>query len=107
MNAVLNSFKQAAIDWRLVVMGLVLATVAVIFNVLSGGLFLGAENLYNIAQQTAVVGIVATVVLAVPALATWRPLTVEAALLMLAVGATGLAGLLFVTEAFGRGQAIR
>lgn len=65
MNAVLNSFKQAAIDWRLVVMGLVLATVAVIFNILSGGLFLGAENLYNIAQQTAVVGIVATVVVLV------------------------------------------
>lgn len=65
MNAVLTSFKQAAIDWRLVVMGLVLAAVAVIFNILSGGLFLGAENLYNIAQQTAVVGIVATVVVLV------------------------------------------
>lgn len=65
MNAVLTSIKQAAIDWRLVVMGLVLAAVAVIFNILSGGLFLGAENLYNIAQQTAVVGIVATVVVLV------------------------------------------
>ena len=29
---------------------------------LSGGIFLSPENLYNIAQQTAVVGIVATVV---------------------------------------------
>lgn len=65
MNAVLSSFKQAAIDWRLVVMGLVLAAVAVIFNIFSGGLFLGPENLYNIAQQTAVVGIVATVVVLV------------------------------------------
>ena len=40
----------------------VLALTAVVFNLLSGGLFLKPENLYNIAQQTAVVGIVATVV---------------------------------------------
>ncbi|MEZ5704347.1 MAG: ABC transporter permease [Burkholderiaceae bacterium] len=40
----------------------VLALTPVVFNVLSGGLFLKPENLYNIAQQTAVVGIVATVV---------------------------------------------
>ncbi|MBT0569482.1 ABC transporter permease [Curvibacter sp. CHRR-16] len=46
-------------------MGLVLAVIAVTFNILSGGLFLGPENLYNIAQQTAVVGIVATVVVLV------------------------------------------
>lgn len=62
MNLFLNSLKQAVIDWRLVMMGAVLATIAVVFNILSGGLFLSPENLYNIAQQTAVVGIVATVV---------------------------------------------
>ncbi len=62
MNPVLNSLRQAAIDWRLVMMGTVLAVIALVFNVLSGGLFLSAENLYNIAQQTAVVGIVATIV---------------------------------------------
>ena len=62
MNPVLNSLKQAAIDWRLVMMGTVLAAIALVFNVLSGGLFLSPENLYNIAQQTAVVGVVATVV---------------------------------------------
>ncbi len=39
-----------------------LVGIALIFNVLSGGIFLSPENLYNIAQQTAVVGIVATVV---------------------------------------------
>ena len=50
------------IDWRLVLMGAVLVGIALIFNVLSGGIFLSPENLYNIAQQTAVVGIVATVV---------------------------------------------
>lgn len=65
MNPVLNSLRQAAIDWRLVMMGAVLAVIALVFNVMSDGLFLSAENLYNIAQQTAVVGIVATVVVLV------------------------------------------
>lgn len=65
MNPVLNSLKQAAIDWRLVMMGTVLAAIAIVFNILSGGLFLSPENLYNIAQQTAVVGVVATVVVLV------------------------------------------
>ncbi len=65
MNLVFNALKQAAIDWRLVMMGTVLALIAIVFNVLSGGLFLSPENLYNIAQQTAVVGIVATVVVLV------------------------------------------
>lgn len=61
----MNSLKQAAIDWRLVMMGTVLAAIALVFNILSGGLFLSPENLYNIAQQTAVVGVVATVVVLV------------------------------------------
>ncbi len=65
MNPVLNVLRQAAIDWRLVMMGTVLAVIALVFNVLSGGLFLSAENLYNIAQQTAVVGVVATIVVLV------------------------------------------
>ncbi|TAH12346.1 MAG: ABC transporter permease [Curvibacter sp.] len=46
-------------------MGGVLAAIAIVFNILSGGLFLSPENLYNIAQQTAVVGVVATVVVLV------------------------------------------
>jgi D-xylose transport system permease protein len=65
MNLVLNPLKQAAIDWRLVMMGGMLAIIALVFNILSGGLFLSPENLYNIAQQTAVVGVVATVVVLV------------------------------------------
>ena len=60
-----NVLRQLAIDWRLVLMGLVLVATATVFNILSGGLFLSPENLYNIAQQTAVVGIVATVVVLV------------------------------------------
>ncbi len=65
MNPVMNSLKQASIDWRLVMMGTVLAAIAIVFNILSGGLFMSPENLYNIAQQTAVVGVVATVVVLV------------------------------------------
>ena len=42
-------------------MAAVLAVMAIVFHVLTGN-FLTPENLYNIAQQTAVVGIVATAV---------------------------------------------
>ena len=63
MNA--GSLRHAAIDWRLVLMGGVLVAIGIAFHVLSGGIFLSPENLYNIAQQTAVVGIVATVVVLV------------------------------------------
>ncbi len=65
MNPAFLSLKQAAIDWRLVLMGAVLVAIALTFNVLSDGIFLSPENLYNIAQQTAVVGIVSTVVVLV------------------------------------------
>jgi D-xylose transport system permease protein len=65
VNSTLMSLRQASIDWRLVLMAAVLMVVALIFNVLSGGIFLSPENLYNIAQQTAVVGIVSTVVVLV------------------------------------------
>ena len=65
MNQAVTALKQAAIDWRLVLMGAVLVLVALVFNFLSDGIFLSPENLYNIAQQTAVVGIVATVVVLV------------------------------------------
>ena len=61
MNQTLQNLKHAAIDWRMVLMAVVLVVITVIFNVLSGGIFFSAENLYNIAQQTAVVGILATV----------------------------------------------
>ena len=60
MSPVPNVLRQLAIDWRLVLMGAVLVATAIVFNILSGGLFLSPENLYNIAQQTAVVGIVAS-----------------------------------------------
>lgn len=61
MNQALQNLKHSAIDWRMVLMASVLVVITVVFNVLSDGIFFSAENLYNIAQQTAVVGILATV----------------------------------------------
>nr|WP_315244034.1 ABC transporter permease [uncultured Albidiferax sp.] len=60
-----HPWRSAAIDWRLVLMSLVLAVMALVFHLASGGIFLSPENLYNIAQQTAVVGIVSTVMVLV------------------------------------------
>ncbi|HNW00796.1 MAG TPA: ABC transporter permease [Burkholderiaceae bacterium] len=61
MNTMMQSIKRAQLDWRMVLMSSVLVVIALVFNILSDGIFLSAENLYNIAQQTAVVGILATV----------------------------------------------
>lgn len=61
MNSMMQSIKRAQVDWRMVLMSGVLVAIALVFNVLSDGIFLSAENLYNIAQQTAVVGILATI----------------------------------------------
>ena len=61
MNQTLNNLKHAAVDWRMVLMAAVLLVITVTFNVLSDGIFFSPENLYNIAQQTAVVGVLATV----------------------------------------------
>ncbi|MEO7940104.1 MAG: ABC transporter permease [Burkholderiaceae bacterium] len=61
MNQAMQSIRQTSIDWRMILMAGVLVAIALVFNVFSGGIFLSPENLYNIAQQTAVVGILATV----------------------------------------------
>jgi D-xylose transport system permease protein len=57
----LNQLQISALDLRLSIMAGVLVAMAVVFHALSGS-FLTPENLYNLAQQTAVVGIVATAV---------------------------------------------
>ena len=57
----LNHLQISALDLRLTLMAAVLVAMAVVFHMLSGA-FLTPENLYNLAQQTAVVGIVATAV---------------------------------------------
>ena len=61
MNTLTQSIKRAQVDWRMVLMSAVLVVIALVFNILSDGIFLSPENLYNIAQQTAVVGILATI----------------------------------------------
>lgn len=61
MNTAFQSIKRAQVDWRMVLMSAVLVVIALVFNILSEGIFMSSENLYNIAQQTAVVGILATV----------------------------------------------
>jgi D-xylose transport system permease protein len=61
MNTAFQSIKRAQVDWRMVLMSVVLVVIALVFNILSDGIFMSSENLYNIAQQTAVVGILATV----------------------------------------------
>jgi len=58
-------WQRAGVDLRLLLMAALLAVMSVVFHALSGGIFLSPENLYNIAQQTAVVGIVSTVMVLV------------------------------------------
>src|ERR1041384_2943380 len=57
----LQNLQISALDLRLGLMAAVLAVMAVVFH-LATGTFLTPENLYNIAQQTAVVGIVAAAI---------------------------------------------
>lgn len=57
----MDSLQLSALDLRLGLMAGVLAVMAIVFHALTGN-FLTPENLYNIAQQTAVVGIVATAI---------------------------------------------
>lgn len=61
MSNQLPVWRRVGIDLRLLLMCLLLVALGIGFNILSGGVFLTPENLYNVAQQTAVVGIVATV----------------------------------------------
>jgi len=58
-------WQRAGLDLRLLLMSALLIIMGVVFHALSGGVFLSPENLYNLAQQTAVVGIVSTVMVLV------------------------------------------
>lgn len=57
-SAMFNDLQLSALDLRLSIMAGVLIVLAGVFHALTGQ-FITAENLYNIAQQTAVVGIIA------------------------------------------------
>jgi D-xylose transport system permease protein len=65
MNQPLPLWRRARVDLRLVLMSVLLIAMGIVFHIMSGGVFLSPENLYNIAQQTAVVGIVSTVMVLV------------------------------------------
>ncbi|WP_218511199.1 sugar ABC transporter permease [Variovorax sp. dw_308] len=65
MNKPLPIWRRSGVDLRLLLMSVLLIVMGVVFNIFSGGVFLSPENLYNVAQQTAVVGIVATVMVLV------------------------------------------
>jgi D-xylose transport system permease protein len=54
-------WRRSGADLRLLLMSVLLVVMAIVFHVMSDGVFLSPENLYNVAQQTAVVGIVSTV----------------------------------------------
>jgi D-xylose transport system permease protein len=58
MASTQNTLQISALDLRLSIMAGVLAVMALAFHIATGN-FLTPENLYNIAQQSAVVGIVA------------------------------------------------
>jgi len=61
MSQVPGWWRRSGVDLRLLLMCVLLVVMAIVFHLMSGGVFLTPENLYNIAQQTAVVGIVSTV----------------------------------------------
>ena len=61
MASLQQQLQISALDLRLAIMAGVLALMALGFHVVTGN-FLTAENLYNIAQQSAVVGIVAAAI---------------------------------------------
>jgi len=61
MASLQNNLQISALDLRLSIMAGVLAVMAIAFHVATGN-FLSPENLYNIAQQSAVVGIVAAAI---------------------------------------------
>lgn len=65
MNSSSSMWRRSGVDLRLLLMSVLLVAMAIVFHVMSGGVFLSPENLYNIAQQTAVVGIVSTVMVLV------------------------------------------
>jgi D-xylose transport system permease protein len=61
MASTQNNLQISALDLRLSIMAGVLAVMALAFHIATGN-FLTPENLYNIAQQSAVVGIVAAAI---------------------------------------------
>src|SRR4029453_2756104 len=59
-SLLVHEFRRAGLDLRLLLMAVLLVAMGVAFHVLSGGVFLSPENLYNIAQQPPGGGLVST-----------------------------------------------
>ena len=59
-NALTRIIRASEIDTRMLGMIVVLVVIWVGLNIATGGIFLSARNLYNLAVQTSVVGIMAT-----------------------------------------------
>ena len=59
-NVVARCLQQAEIDNRMLAMIIAMLVIWVTLNILTGGIFFTARNLYNLAVQSSVVGIMAT-----------------------------------------------
>jgi D-xylose transport system permease protein len=59
-NALARLLRQADIDNRMLAMIIALLVIWVTLNIMTGGIFLTARNMYNLAVQSSVVGIMAT-----------------------------------------------
>ncbi|MBL1242090.1 MAG: sugar ABC transporter permease, partial [OCS116 cluster bacterium] len=59
-SALTRIIRASEVDTRMLGMIVVLVVIWVGLNIATGGIFLSARNLYNLAVQTSVVGIMAT-----------------------------------------------
>ena len=59
-NALARLMRQADLDNRMLAMIIALLVIWVVLNIMTGGIFLTARNMYNLAVQSSVVGIMAT-----------------------------------------------
>ncbi len=59
-NTIERFFRTAELDTRMLAMVAALIVIWIAFDVMTGGIFLTARNLFNLAVQTSVVGIMAT-----------------------------------------------
>ncbi len=59
-NTLVRLLRQADIDNRMLAMIIALLVIWITLNIMTGGIFLTARNMYNLAVQSSVVGIMAT-----------------------------------------------
>ncbi|MEJ2643186.1 MAG: hypothetical protein P8010_26875, partial [Desulfosarcinaceae bacterium] len=59
-NALSHYLRQADVDHRMLAMIIALLVIWVTLNIMTDGIFFTARNMYNLAVQSSVVGIMAT-----------------------------------------------